>query len=117
MGLMRAIALYNPHMNTDSRPGRSALKWKVQAAPRVAVGRVARVKSVEPVTSTSPPTAAVVTEWSRKGIMVRIRRYLTVGTIVQVHLEGEFSLWKVLCCIPAGNSFHVGLEFVEAVSP
>jgi hypothetical protein len=50
--------------------------------------------------------------------MLRMARYMTVGTIVQLHLEGDFSLWKVFCCIPVmGNSFHVGVELIEAVSP
>jgi hypothetical protein len=41
---------------------------------------------------------------------------MAVGTIVQLHLAGEFLLWKVLCCIPKGNCFYLGLELVDAVS-
>jgi hypothetical protein len=80
------------------------------------VGRVAKVKALDPLTSTSPPSVVRVTECSQKGIMLRIRHSMIVGTIVQLHLDGGFSLWKVFCCIPDGNGFHLGLEFAEAVS-
>jgi hypothetical protein len=80
------------------------------------VGRVAKVKALDPLTSTSPPSLAQVTECSQKGILLRTRRSVTVGTIVQLHLDGEFSLWKVFCCIPDRNGFQLGLEFAESVS-
>jgi hypothetical protein len=81
------------------------------------VGRFAKVKALDPLTSTAPPSPAQVTEYSEKGIMLRVKRRLTVGTVVQLHLDGDFSLWKVFCCVPEENGFHLGLEFVEAVSP
>jgi hypothetical protein len=104
---------YNPDMS--SKP-RSALDRSVKAAPSVTVGSMVRVKALEPLTSTGPPTLAQVTESSKKGIMLRVRRRMLVGSIVQLHLERDFSLWKIFCCVPNGNSFHVGLEFVEIVS-
>jgi hypothetical protein len=90
---------------------------KAKPVSSAMVGRHAKVKALDPLTSTSPPSIAEVTECSEKGIMLRVRRYMSAGTVVQLHLDGDFSLWKVLCCIPGRNSFHLGLEFVEAVSP
>src|SRR5579871_4717900 len=84
--------------------------------PNFVVGRVAKVKALEPISSTCSPRLALVTECSPQGIIVRVRRYLTVGTVVQLHLEGEFSLWKVLCCSSDGRGFNVGLELLESVS-
>lgn len=82
----------------------------------VMVGRVAKVKSLEPVTSTCAPSPADVVEYSEKKIMLRVRRYMSMGTVVQLHLDGEFSLWKVFCCIATGDTFHLGLELVQLVS-
>jgi hypothetical protein len=80
------------------------------------VGRAAKVKSLEPLTSTCAPSPADVVEYSEKKIMLRVHRYMSMGTIVQLHLEGEFSLWKVFCCISTEDSFYLGLELVQLVS-
>jgi hypothetical protein len=82
----------------------------------VMVGRVAKVKSLEPITSTCAPSPADVIEYSEKKIMLRVHRYMNMGTIVQLHLDGAFSLWRVFCCIATGDTFHLGLELVELVS-
>jgi len=79
----------------------------------VMIGRVAKVKSLEPITSTCAPSQANVVEYSDKKIMLRVHRYMSTGTIVQLHLDGEFSLWKVFCCVETGDTFHLGLELVE----
>ena len=97
-------------MDTNPRPGFSS------RAHSDTVGRLAKVKSLEPITSTRAPSFARITECSPQGIMLRVRRYITVGTIVQVRIEGEFSLGKVFCCISDGNGFQVGVEPVEAFS-
>jgi hypothetical protein len=76
---------------------------------------MAKVKALDPLTSTSPPTLGQVTEYSDKGLMLRVKRQMTVGTVVQVYLEGSFALWKVFCCVPVCGSYHLGLEFAEAV--
>ena len=88
----------------------------VQAVRTASVGRVAKVKALEPITSTGSPTLAHVVEYSDKKIMLRLAQRMTMGTVVQLHLDGEFSLWKVFCCIPTGDAFHLGLELVEIVS-
>lgn len=80
------------------------------------VGRSARVKSLEPVTSTCAPSPADVVEYSDSKIMLRVQRFMSVGSLVQLHLDGQFSLWKVFCCIETGNTFHLGLELARLVS-
>lgn len=107
---------YNPCMNTSAQPNNSGLHASVQVSPSSMIGHVAKVKALEPLTSTCAPSLAEVTEYSEKRIMLRASRYMAVGTIVQLHLAGEFLLWKVLCCIPKGNCFYLGLELVDAVS-
>ena len=93
-------------MITRLRPGPSAAM----------IGRVAKVKSLEPITSTCAPSPAHVVEYSGNKVMLRVHRYMSIGTIVQFHLDGQFSLWKVFCCIATGDTFHLGLEIVQLVS-
>jgi hypothetical protein len=89
----------------------------IHPSPRTAIiGRVAKVKSLEPLTSTCAPSAADVVEYSEKKIMLRVHRYMSMGSIVQLHLDGEFSLWKVFCCISTDDTFYLGLELVQLVS-
>jgi hypothetical protein len=82
----------------------------------VMVGRSAKVKALEPITSTCAPSLANVVEYSEKKIMLRVQRFMSIGTVVQLHLDGSFSLWKVFCCIQTGETFHLGLELVQLVS-
>ena len=91
----------------------SAPDPRVQAAPFVTVGSVVKMKALDPITSTSPPSVAQVAEYSKKGILLRAGRYVEVGTVVQLQMEREFSLWKIFCCIQNGKCFHLGLEFVD----
>jgi hypothetical protein len=79
------------------------------------VGHAAKVKSLEPITSTCAPSSAQVVEYSDTKIMLRVHRYMSMGTIVQLHLDGKFSLWKVFCCIATGDTFHLGLELKQLV--
>jgi hypothetical protein len=100
-------------MATSSQPDPSGTHISVRVVANGMIGQVAKVKALEPLTSTGAPSLAEVTEYSETGIMLRVARYMTVGTIVQLHLAGEFLLWKVICCIPKGNCFHLGLELAE----
>ena len=52
----------------------------------VMVGRPAKVKSLEPITSTCAPSPAEVVEYSEKKIMLRVRRFMSLGTAVQLQL-------------------------------
>jgi hypothetical protein len=104
-----AVVPYDPDMDVPS-PSSS-----VYAGATAMVGRVAKVKALQPITSTRAPSRAVIVEYSEKGILLRSSRFMSVGTIVQLHLAGEFSLWKVFCCIPYGNNFHLGLELAKAL--
>lgn len=88
----------------------------MQSGQSVTVGLIAKVKALEPITSTAPPSLAQVVECSSKGVMLRMTRYMAAGTVVQIRVEGKFSLWKSFCCVPAVGGFHVGVEPVESGS-
>jgi hypothetical protein len=102
---------YNPEMIVE--PKCSGTVPRVHAGQSITIGLMAKVKSLEPITSTAPPSLAQVIECSPKGIMLRMSRYMGAGTVVQIHMEGRFSLWKSFCCVPVANEFHVGFELVE----
>jgi hypothetical protein len=76
------------------------------------VGDFAKVKAQD-LTPASPSSVAQVVECSNKGIMLRVQRYLAVGTLIQLDVAGELSAWKVFCCFPTRNSFHVGIESAD----
>jgi len=103
-------------MNTNSQPHCSAVNAGGPAVQSVQVGRFAKVKAIEPLTSTAAPSRAKVIEYSKNRAMLRVGRYLPAGTVVQLHLDGEFLLWKVFCCIPTGNSYHIGIELIDGFS-
>jgi hypothetical protein len=56
-------------------------------------GRSAKTKSLKPLTSTCAPSSADVVEYSEKKIMLRVQRFMSTGTLVQLHLDGNFTLF------------------------
>ena len=91
-------------MNSISHPSAAGRQGLV-------VGDFAWVKAQD-LTPASPSSVAQVVECSNKGIMLRVQRYLAVGTLIQLDVAGELSAWKVFCCVPTRNSFHIGIESV-----
>jgi hypothetical protein len=85
--------------------------------PAIAVGSEVKVKALDPISSTGPPSRVRVTEWSSKGIMLTSNRFLFAGTVVQLHHGRESSIWKVFCCLRVDAGFQVGLEFKRRVDP
>jgi hypothetical protein len=89
----------------------------LRASPRRTYNCPARLKALDPLTSTSPPTSAEVVEYSENGIKLRAPRDLIIGTLVQLHVERSFSLWKVRSCLKDGDAFLLGLEMAKPVHP
>jgi hypothetical protein len=79
----------------------------------ITVGRFAKVKALYPLTSTHAPSPVQIIEYSGNRAMLRMGRYMAPGTVVQLHMDGEFLLWKVFCCIASVSSYHVGIELAE----
>jgi hypothetical protein len=89
----------------------------VEPIPVIAVGSEVKVKALDPISSTGPPSRVRVAEWSSKGIMLFANRFLLAGTVVQLHHGKESSIWKVFCCLRVDAGFQVGLEFKRRVFP
>jgi hypothetical protein len=90
---------------------------EIQAPKRRAVSCPARVKALDPITSTCPPTHVRVIEYGEKSLTLEASRFFVQGTLLQLNVERNFSLWKVRSCDPAGTAFHIGLELAEILHP
>jgi hypothetical protein len=99
------------HPNTDVFLG------DLRDSSRRSVSCPARVKALDPMTSTTPPSRARVIEYSDHGIKLEAANYFMRGTLLQLHVERNFSLWKVRYCVAQGLVFHVGLELAVVVHP
>jgi hypothetical protein len=102
-------AFYTVPVNSISQQSTSVPDGNPHRAESFVIGAFANVKVLDSTTSKSPSVAQII-ECSSKGIMLRVQRYLAVGSLVQVQAGGQFSVWKVFCCVPSRESFHVGLE-------
>src|SRR3954463_1255971 len=78
--------------------------------PRDAVKVRARLKSLDPVTSTGPSTVVQVIEISRRGLKVFVPRLILPNSIVLVTMFHEVIAGKVRHCTPFASGFHLGIE-------
>ena len=86
-----------------------------RSEPRVAVNVAARLKSLNPLTSTGPSTRASIIEISHSGMRVRSNRHFQVGTLVHIITPGTFYLGTIRHCSPAGEAFEVGIKLTERI--
>ena len=86
-------------------------------SPRQPVNCPARIKALEPLTSTDSSSPAHVIQYSDNGIQLLAQHYLTIGTVVQLQVERKFSLWKVRHCLEDGDAFRLGLELAHPGHP
>ena len=60
------------------------------------------------------PFDVQVLDVSKTGLKVQAGHSLVPGTLVQINLKDTVAVAEVRYCLPAGNRYHVGLEFVSA---
>ncbi len=77
---------------------------------RNAVNVRARLKSLDPVTSTGPSTVVQVIEIARHGLKIFAHRLIHPGGLVQVTMFQEVITGKVRHCTAVGGGFHLGIE-------
>lgn len=78
--------------------------------PRSAADVRARVKSLDPVTSTGPSTIARIVGTSRHGLMLRAPRPFMAGATLQVLAENRIYLGKVRYCLSVDAEFYIGVR-------
>ena len=81
------------------------------AAPSHQVAPVpARVKVLNPVTSSGPSMHAQIISFSPGGFQVRVPRCILVGSAVQVRTRENVAFGEVRSSVPAGTEFEIGVQ-------
>jgi hypothetical protein len=81
--------------------------------PRIPIDIRARLKSIDPVTSTDPSTVARIVEISRGGLKLRVGQRFVRGASVQIVAERRIFIGKVRYCQSVGADFHIGIQLAE----
>jgi PilZ domain len=75
----------------------------------------ARLKCLNPLTSTGPSIKARVVEISRSGMKIVANREFQTGGVVQVIVKDTFYMGTVRHCRPIENGFETGLKLTESI--
>ena len=70
----------------------------------------ARVKVLNPVTSSGPSMHAQIISFSDGGFQVRVPRRILVGSHVQVRTRDTVAFGEVRSMVPAGDEFDIGVQ-------
>ncbi len=73
-------------------------------------GADARMKVVDPLTSTGPSLRALVVYESASALIVRFPRVVFVGALVQVRTEGRIVFGKARGCTSNGSEYEINIE-------
>jgi len=84
--------------------------------PRVTFDTPAKVKLLDPVTSTSPAAHCRVLDISWHGMRLLAQRFVCAGALVQVRMSDRVVLGEVRYCDQEGDDFYVGVRLVETIS-
>jgi hypothetical protein len=84
-----------------------------RSKPRIPVDIHARLKSLDPVTSSGPSIVARLIEISRGGLKLRVGERFLTGSSVQVVAERRIFNGKVRYCRSTGKDFHIGIQLAE----
>ncbi len=100
--------------NTATQPGVQPTPSERRALRR-AVDYPAQMRILRPF---SPlPLGVRILDVSKGGLKVRASQALDPGALVQINLKHMVLVAEVRYCIPAGDQFHVGVEFVHSDTP
>jgi hypothetical protein len=82
---------------------------------RVRVDIAARMKSLNPLTSTGPSSKVRIVEISYHGMKLRVHREMLPGGLVQIIVGERILMGKVRHTRPCGNDFEVGIRLTERI--
>jgi hypothetical protein len=83
--------------------------------PRMPVEVQARLKCLNPLTSTGPSIRARVVEISRSGMKIVANREFQPGGVVQVIVKDTFYMGKVRHCRKIETGFETGIKLTESI--
>ncbi len=75
----------------------------------------ARVKVLNPLTSTGPSMHAELLNFSEEGLQVRVPQSILIGSTVQVRTRDGIAFGEVRSSAPSGAEFEIGVV-VERLS-
>ncbi len=75
----------------------------------------AKVKLLDPVTSTDPASQCRVLDISWHGLRLRASRFVCAGSLVQIRMSDRVVLGEVRYCNQDGDDFYVGVRLVETI--
>jgi PilZ domain len=97
---------------TESSTARNGERRK---EPRVIMDVQARLKCLNPLTSTGPSIKARVVEISRSGMKILANREFQPGGVVQVIVKDTFYMGTVRHCRQVEGGFETGLKLTESI--
>ena len=87
--------------------------------PRVPIGAPAKIKLLDPVTSTSPAIDAQVVDISWNGLALVAHRYFCANSLMQIRFDGKIVLGEVRYSAHVGAEAHetyrTGIRLVETL--
>jgi c-di-GMP-binding flagellar brake protein YcgR len=87
-----------------------------RSEPRMPMNVEARLKCLNPLTSTGPSIRATVVEISRTGMKIRANREFQPGALVQIMVKNKFYMGTVRHCQHLAEGFETGLKLSESIS-
>ncbi len=104
-----------PILSSIATVGSGTLNGERRKEPRVAMDVQARLKCLNPLTSTGPSIKARVVEISRSGMKILANREFHLGGVVQVIVKDTFYMGTVRHCRQVEGGFETGLKLTESI--
>jgi hypothetical protein len=98
-----------------STPTETGCDIERRSETRVRVDIAARMKSINPLTSTGPSTRVRIIEISYHGMKLRVHREMLPGGLVQIIVGDRILMGKVRHARPVGADFEVGIRLTERI--
>jgi hypothetical protein len=84
-----------------------------RSEPRTQTNLPARLKVVDPLTSSGPSISVRVMDVSASGLGLKVPHCIYTGALVQVHLMDRVFFAEVRYCISAETEFQIGVRVKE----
>lgn len=98
-----------------STPTETGCEIERRGETRVRVDIAARMKSINPLTSTGPSSPVRIVEISYHGMRLRVHREMLPGGLVQIIVGDKILMGKVRHARRCGNDFEVGIRLTERI--
>lgn len=98
-----------------STPTGTGCEIERRGETRVRVDIAARMKSLNPLTSTGPSSRVRIVEISYHGMKFRAHRELLPGGLVQIIVEDRILMGTVRHARRCGADFEVGIRLIERI--